>query len=118
MAVKATKQMAEAPRTTHMEARYLKDRFRSKLGLTADQAKVVDPILDKMSLDLKAVRSETTRRISAIVKSSYEQIGKELTPEQRAKLEEMKKERSESGHRKFKSPPDSLRKSNSPPQDL
>jgi len=52
------------------------------------------------------------------MKTSYEQIGKELTSEQRAKLEEMKKDRPENSHRKFKSWPDSSRKSNSPPQSL
>jgi len=120
VAVKAAKQiMTEAPRTGPFEARYLKERFQSKLALTPEQAKVIEPILEKMSDELKAVRAESTKRIGAIMKSSYEQIGKELTPEQRAKLEQMKKDRTESSHRKFRPPPpDWPRKSNSPPQNL
>jgi len=80
VAVKASKQMAEAPRFGHLEAHYLKEHFQSKLSLTPEQAQVIEPILDKMSEDLKSVRAETTKRITAIVKTSYDQIGKELTP--------------------------------------
>ena len=91
VAARATKQiMTESPRTGPMEARYLKERFQSKLSLTPEQCKVIDPILEKMSEDLKASRSECMKKIGAIMKSSYDQIGKELTPEQRVKLEEMK----------------------------
>jgi len=109
VAVKASKQMAEAPRFGHLEAHYLKEHFQSKLSLTPEQAQVIEPILDKMSEDLKSVRAETTKRITAIVKTSYDQIGKELTPEQRVKLEEMKKDRQENNHRRFKHPPESPR---------
>jgi Spy/CpxP family protein refolding chaperone len=119
VAVTATKKlMAEPPRTEHMEAHYLKERFQSKLGLTPEQEKVIEPILEKMSKDLKSIRGETTKRVSAIMKNSCDQIGKELTPEQRQRLEEMKKDRPENAHRRFKPPWDSPRKSNSPPKDL
>ena len=117
VAVKATKQMmAETPRTGRMEARYLKEKFQSKLNLTPEQSKVIDPLLDKMSEDLKSIRAETSRRIGMVMKSSYEQIGKELTAEQRVQLETMKKDHSDSTHRRSKLFPDSSRRSNAPPQ--
>src|SRR6185369_14561846 len=119
VAVKATKQMmTEAPRPGRIEARYLKERFQSKLSLTPEQAKVVEPILEKVSEDLKSIRSDCTKRIGGIRKNAYEQIGKELTPEQRVKLEQMKKDRPENGHRRSKSLSDGSHKSNSPPQNL
>jgi len=109
VAVKATRQISEAPPSGHFDARYLKQRFQSKLSLTPEQAKTIEPILDKMSDELKSVRADTTKRIGAIVKNSYEQIGKQLTPEQRLKLDAMKKERSENNHRRFKPSPESPR---------
>ena len=117
VAVSVTRQMvAEPPHSGRMDARYLKERFRSKLDLSPEQAEIVEPILEKTSEELKSIRAETSKRIGLVMKNSYELIGKELTSEQRIKLEEMKKDRLENNHRKFKSSPDSVRKSNSPPQ--
>jgi len=116
VAMKATKQMAQAPPPGRIEARYLKERFQSKLNLTAEQAKVLEPILEKVSDDLKAIRSDSTKRIGGIMKNAYEQISKELTADQRVKLEQMKKDRPENNHRRFK--PEPSHKSNSPPQNL
>ena len=118
VAAMATKKMlAEPPRPEHMESHYLKERFQSKLGLTPEQEKIIEPIVEKMSKELKSIRGETTKRVSAIMKSSYDQIGRELTPDQRQKLEEMKKDRPENNHHRFRSP-DSPHRSNSPPKDL
>ena len=122
VALKADKQMmTEAPRPARLETRYLRDRFQSKLGLTPEQSHVIEPILEKMSEDLKSIRQDATKRISAIMKTSYDQISKQLTPEQRQKLDEMQKDHRED-HRE---PPhrrkpwlDSPRKSNSPPQNF
>lgn len=113
--------LAEGPRPTRLDARYLKERFQSRLALTPGQAKVIEPILEKMSEDLKSVRQDAIKRISAIMKSSYDQIDKELTPEQRQKLEEMQRdhrpEHHEGPHKRFKPGSDSFRRSNSPPQN-
>ncbi len=122
IAVKTTKQMIEeTPRPARFESRYFKEKFQSKLDLAPEQSKAIAPILDKMCEDLKSVRQDTTKRISAIMKTSYEQIGKELNPEQRKKLDAMQKERHEdrdrrdTQHRRFKPWSDS-RRSNAPPQ--
>ena len=105
VAVTAAKQLAaKPPRIGHIETRYLKERFQSKLGLTPEQTKSIEPILENMSEQLKSIRAETSKRIAAVMKNSCDQIGKDLTPEQRHKLEEMKKDRLENDHRKFKSP--------------
>jgi Spy/CpxP family protein refolding chaperone len=122
LALRVSRQtMAEAPRPGRLDARYLKERFQSRLALTPEQAKVIEPILEKMSEELKSVRQDATKRISAIMKSFYDQIGKELTPDQRQKLDEMQKdhhpEHREGPHKRFKPSPDSFRRSNSPPQD-
>ena len=112
VAVTASKQIiAETPRPGHLEAHWLKERFHSKLALTEDQAKVVDPILEKMSEELKSLRAESTKRIGALMKSSYDQIARDLTPEQRVKLEQMKKDRAENSHRR-RAPQD--KKTNAP----
>jgi len=122
IALKTSKQMlTEPPRPVRLETRYLRERFQAKLALTPEQSKVIEPILEKMSEDLKSIRQDTTKRISAIMKTAYEQIGNELTPDQRKKLEEMQKDRHddrrEPPHKKWQwKGPEPSRKSNSPPQ--
>jgi len=113
VAVTATKQMTtEPPRNGRIESRDLKERFQAKLGLTPQQTKNIEPVLETMSEQLKSIRAETSKRIAAVMKNSYDQIGKDLTPEQRQKLEEMKKDRQENNHRKFRSSGEWPRKSN------
>jgi len=123
VALKADKQATtEAPRVARLETRYLRDRFQSKLNLTPEQSQVIEPILEKMSDDLKSVRQDCSKRIAAVMKASYDQIAKKLTPEQRKKLEEMQKEHRddhrEPPHRRSKPWWDGPRKSNSAPQDF
>lgn len=118
-AARATKQMmaAEAPRPGRLESRYLKERFQSKLKLTPEQSKVIDPILEKMSDELKNVRQDCTKRISTIMKSSYDQIGKQLTAEQRRKLDEMQKDHREPPHKRPRSWGEPFRKPSAPAQN-
>ncbi len=120
IALKTSKQMmAEAPAPSRIDARYLKQRYESKLNLTPEQSQVVEPILEKMSDDLKSIRQDTSKRISGMMKTSYDQMGKCLSSEQRAKLEEMRKDHREDRHepqRKRKPWFESVRKTNAPPQ--
>ena len=122
IAVRTEKQiMAEPPRPERfeprLEPRYLKERFQTKLGLTPEQSTVIEPILEKMSQELKTTRMEATKRCSGILKTYYDQIARELTAEQRLKLDEMSKDRRENSHRRFHPSPESFRKSNAPPPD-
>jgi len=67
--------MAETPRPGRIEARYLKERFQSKLSLTAEQAMVIEPILEKVSDDLSRSLG-LHQRIGGIMKNAYDQIAR------------------------------------------
>jgi Spy/CpxP family protein refolding chaperone len=71
-----------------------------RLNLTEDQKTAIRPILAAEANDIKAViqdkslsREQRQTKIAAIRESSNKEINKILTPEQQAKLAELKKER-------------------------
>jgi hypothetical protein len=64
--------------------------FRSELGLTEDQAKQVDEIVQRHHEQIEAIRSEVRPRFSAEWNSMHEEVKAVLTEEQRTKLEEMR----------------------------
>jgi periplasmic protein CpxP/Spy len=70
-----------------------------KLNLTADQQAKVKPILEDQAQQMKAVRDDTSlsedqrkAKMKAIHESLHGQINGVLTPEQQAKLKQMKQE--------------------------
>jgi len=68
-------------------------RFQQKLGLSDDQMVKIKPIIESAAKEIHAIRMETAQQTNKIFEDSYAQLAAILTPEQRQKLEEMKKER-------------------------
>lgn len=76
-----------------------------KLNLTDEQRTKLKPILQDQTQQVKAVRDDTslsqeqkTAKMKAIHASFHDQINAVLTPEQQAKLKEMKHESAEKHH--------------------
>jgi len=76
-----------------------------KLNLTDEQRTKLKPILQDQANQLKAVRDDTslspdqkTAKMKAIHASFHDQVNAVLTPEQQAKLKEMKHEGMEKHH--------------------
>jgi Na+/phosphate symporter len=73
--------------TEHMRA-----DLKTKLGLTEEQSKKIDPMIDKAGAELQGIQTNTMQRVSQVIESLHAQMRPELTAEQKTKLEEMEKE--------------------------
>ena len=69
------------------------DRLVSRLALTPEQVARLQPVFDHTSQQLRAIHSKALRNTDEVIRRAHEQIARELTPEQKAKLEVMEKER-------------------------
>ncbi|MDB6122609.1 MAG: hypothetical protein JWQ71_1602 [Pedosphaera sp.] len=94
---------------------HMRTELKSKLGLTDEQSKKIDPMIDKAGAELQGVQTNTMQRVSQVIESLHAQIRPELTAEQKVKLEEMAKEFRERRNkfRRSDGPSASLPKTNS-----
>ncbi len=83
-----------APRLTPAEiGERLRARFQSRLGLTPDQMAKIDPMIDQAMRRVEVIREETASNVFANVATLHEQVVTVLTPEQKARFEELERER-------------------------
>jgi hypothetical protein len=82
----------------------LQDRLTSKLGLTPDQLKRLQPLFDHTANELRAVHSKALGDTEDILRRAHEEIAKELTPEQKLKLDQCDHERHEWLRQQIKGP--------------
>jgi hypothetical protein len=71
----------------------LQDRLVSRLGLTPDQVRKLKPVFDQTARDIGSIHSKAIRDTDDIICRAHEQIARELTPEQKLKLDTFDKER-------------------------
>jgi Spy/CpxP family protein refolding chaperone len=71
----------------------LRARFQSRLDLTPDQAQKIAPMIDQAMRRVEAIRQETASQVFANVSTLHEQVLLVLTPEQKAKFEQLERER-------------------------
>ena len=67
-------------------------RFTERLDLQPDQAARIEPILAVHTEELRKIRRESFERTDAISQRMLAAVETHLTPEQRTKLEELRKE--------------------------
>ena len=82
----------------------VQDRLKSKLGLTEEQMKRLQPIFDQTAQDLQAVRFQAIRDTDQIICRAHHQIAQELNADQKRKLEEFDKERRDWMQRRVQEP--------------
>jgi len=75
-------------------------RIHDQLGLTPDQRAAVDTLLSRRARQLEAARHQMEPEMLRIMQETRAQIDSVLTPEQRVKLEEIRKERRERRERR------------------
>jgi periplasmic protein CpxP/Spy len=75
-----------APRPGSAEDR---ERMARELGLTAEQRTRIDEILDEQQRQIRAIMSETRPRTREVLRETRTRIEEVLTPEQRARFEEL-----------------------------
>ena len=69
------------------------NRIHDRLDLTPEQRAAVDTLLSRRARQLEAARHRMEPEMLLIMRTTREQIDSLLTPEQRSRLEEIRKER-------------------------
>ncbi|MDB6128624.1 MAG: hypothetical protein JWM35_2520 [Verrucomicrobia bacterium] len=80
-------------------------RLEDQLELTPDQAKQIQPIVERAQVEVQRLRKENVREVTKAMDQMHTEVSALLTPEQRVKLEELRKkfrERSERLRREFR----------------
>ena len=86
----------ERPTQTKM-CDWFRKRLQEKLGLNPDQVQQLEPLLQKRVKAMEEVHNRTVQQIDELLRSSDDEIAValKLTADQRAKLQEMGKNRRE-----------------------
>jgi len=79
----------------------LRARFQSRLDLTPEQVQKINPLIDQAMRRVEIIRGETASHVFANVSNLHEQVLLVLTPEQKAKFEQLEGERREYLRQKF-----------------
>src|ERR1700726_2395632 len=82
------------PTPTEM-SRHILARLQSRLSLTPEQTAQIKPLMEQTASDIDAIRLATTKQISDRIAESNSKIATFITPEQKAKLDQMEAERRE-----------------------
>lgn len=72
-----------------VQAPQLMRRYVERLGLTAEQKERINPLIQRAAADLRRQQQTNFRETGIILQHLQEDLGKELTPAQRGRLDEM-----------------------------
>ena len=70
-------------------------RLQSRLSLTPEQTAQIKPLVEQTASEIDAIRVATTKQIADRIAESNSKIAAFITPEQKAKLDQMEAERRE-----------------------
>ena len=102
------KRNAFAPPRPQDMASHICERMKSKLHLTPEQVRQIEPLVNETAAELKAVHSTTAERITEIFQTLNQRQAQFLTPEQKVLLEEMERERRQFFRNAFQAKPGGL----------
>jgi hypothetical protein len=71
------------------------DQLIAKLGLTPAQVRKLQPVFDQTAHDLRVIHAKALRNGDEVIRKAHQQIARELTPEQKRKLDAFDQEREE-----------------------
>jgi hypothetical protein len=83
------------PPTPAEMSRHILARLQSRLSLTPEQTVQIKPLIEQTASDIDAIRSATTKQVSDHIAETNSKIATFITPEQKAKLDQMEAERRE-----------------------
>lgn len=72
---------------------HVRKRFQERLALTPEQMRKIDPIIERMGEELRAIHERSTAEVESVIQRTNAEIARELTPEQRIQFEKMEQER-------------------------
>ena len=84
---------------------FMEDRLKSRLDLTPEQLQKIKPILNQPAREMKAIHAKTMEEIDQTIQRANKQIARELTEEQKRKLEQMERERCDFMQKRMKGQP-------------
>ena len=90
VAAKTTRHFLFATGHHAVAAQRMREHLRSELNLSPEQVDKISPAMDKAAAQLEEIRKDTARRVRDTFAEAHREIAKDLTPEQQAKLQELK----------------------------
>ena len=75
------------PPTPAQMSNHIMSHLQSRLDLTAEQSAQIKPIVDQLGNDMQGIWLDTTKRVTARMEQSDQQIAALLTPEQKIKMQ-------------------------------
>ena len=81
---------------------FMRKRLEERVGLTPEQVEKIDPLLEQSARDIKAIHDKTLQDVEDVIRRTHSEIAATLTPEQKAKLDEVERERREFWRKHFK----------------
>ena len=86
------------PHHPGFSAERMRNRLRWQLHLTDEQVAKISPLIDKAAAQLETIRMESGRRVRETFAEAHREIAADLTPGQRAKLQEIEARRRHWSH--------------------
>ena len=77
------------PPTPPEMSRHILGRLQSRLSLTPEQTAQIKPLVEQTASEIDAIRVATTKQIADRIAESNSKIAAFITPEQKAKLDQM-----------------------------
>jgi TolA-binding protein len=71
----------------------MQDKIVSRLGLTQDQIRQMQPVFEQTTTDLRAIHAKALRESDDAIRRAHQHIAPHLTPEQLTRLEAIEAER-------------------------
>ncbi len=81
--------MLLSPPTPAEMSSHILARLQHRLSLTPEQIAQIKPLLEQTSSDIEAIREATTKQVADRIAETDSKIAPFLTPEQKAKLDQM-----------------------------
>jgi Spy/CpxP family protein refolding chaperone len=88
-----------------MASDFFSDRLERELGLTPEQRRAIDEIMEESRLEGHALREEMRPRVTEMMRRTSERIGEVLTPEQRERFAELQEQHRGRAERFLLGPP-------------
>lgn len=77
----------------------MRHHLQARLGLSAEQVAKINPAIEETANRLDSIRRETRRRVSETMEQSRRDLAPNLTPEQLARLDQMRERHQRRMHR-------------------
>jgi Spy/CpxP family protein refolding chaperone len=78
-----------SPPTPAEMSSHILARLQHRLSLTPEQTAQIKPLVEQTSFDIEAIREATTKQVADRIAETDLEIAPFLTPEQKAKLDQM-----------------------------